>query len=112
MTAAKALVALIGAALVTLVSALSDGHVNAVETVQIAISVTMAAGVWLAGNHPELVWPKTAIASVLAVLNLFVTYVAAGPITASEWANLALAFLTAIGVAVAPPTGQSTARRR
>jgi hypothetical protein len=101
-TIAKAVAALLGAAGVTLVSALSDGHVNTVEAIQIAIAVATAAGVYLAANVPQMVWAKTAIATVLAVLNLYVTYVAAGPITTAEWVNLGIAALTALGVYVVP----------
>jgi hypothetical protein len=103
----KLIAALVGAALVVLTSALSDGHMTVVEDVQVAISVATACGVWITANVPAMTWAKTAIAALLAALNLVVTYLAAGPITGSEWANIGIAVLTALGVYAIPNKGAS-----
>jgi hypothetical protein len=100
---AKLIVALAIAGLTTAVSALGDGRVSAVEVVQISIAVVTALGVWVAGHvAASLVWPKTVVAAALAVLDLLVTYVGAGPITPAEWINLVLAALGVLGVGVVP----------
>lgn len=104
MSIAKLVAALVGGVVMTVAAVVSDGHVTSVEWVQLAIAATTAAGVWLAGHTPAgLVWPKTAVAVVLAVLNGLVTALAAGPVTPAEWVNLLVAALTVAGVAVAPP---------
>ena len=104
-TYGKALVALLFAALTVLASALTDGHVTPAEGIQIAISVATAAGVWLAPNLPR--WPgvKTALAALLAALNLAVTLIDGG-LTSAEVANLVIAGLAVLGVGVTP--AQST----
>lgn len=96
---AKALVALVGAAAMLLPSFLSDGHISVVEGVQISVAVATAGGVWLAANVPTLTVAKTLVAALLAALNLVVTYLTtSGHLTASNWANVAIAVLTALGV--------------
>lgn len=101
---AKFLTAILGAALVVLTSALTDGHVSTVEAVQIAVAVTAAGGVWIAANVPGMPAAKTAIAALLAALDLVATYLVNGgglnSITGSQWANVGLAVLTALGVYV------------
>lgn len=102
---AKFLTAILGAALVVLTSALTDGHVSTVEAVQIAVAVTAAGGVWIAANVPGMPAAKTAIAALLAALDLVATYLVnpgggLNSITGSQWANVGLAVLTALGVYV------------
>ena len=97
----KSLVALAIAALTTLASALTDGHVTTVEGIQVAVAVATAAGVWLVpiNNWP---WMKTAVAALLAVLTLAVTLIADGHLSGADAVNLALAALGVLGVHVAP----------
>lgn len=98
---AKFIAALVGAALVVLSSALSDGDFSLVEQIQVAVAVATAAGVYIAANLPALTGAKTAIAAVLAALNLVIVYLtdAAGTsLTGSEWVNVGLSVLTAVGV--------------
>lgn len=104
MAYAKALVAILSGVIMTVAAAISDQTISSVEWVQIAIAGATAASVWLAGHLPTgLVWPKTAMAALLAILNLLVTMVATHhSLTPAEWVNLAIAGLTAVGVQVAP----------
>jgi hypothetical protein len=108
MKAAKFLVALVGAALVTLISVLTDGHVTATEWTQVGIAVATGAGVWIAANVPTFTWAKTAVAVVLGVLSLLTSYVTDG-ISGAEWLNLALVALTAAGVYVVPNSSRAPA---
>lgn len=99
---AKFLAALAAAAATVLVSALSDGHVSAVEGVQIAICAATAAGVWVTANVPAMTWAKAAVAVVLAALNPLVSYLAAGGLTGAEWVNVGLAAVGALAVYLVP----------
>lgn len=97
----KSLAALAAAALTALASALTDSVFTADEGIQVAIAVTTAAGVWLAPNLPQHPGIKTAIAVLLAVLNLAVSTIDGG-LTGAELVNLALAALGVLGVVAAP----------
>jgi hypothetical protein len=97
----RAVVAVITAGGVLLASALTDGQVDQGEALQIAIQVVTAASVWLAPNVPYSGGIKTALAVLLAVLNL-ATSVIVGGLTAAEVVNLVLAGIGALGVGVAP----------
>lgn len=103
----KLIAPVIGVLLTALASAFMDGHVSAVEGVQILIAATQAAGVALAGLVPiGLMWPKTVVAGVLAGLQLLATYLINGgnfgAITLTEWINIGLAIAVALGVAAIP----------
>lgn len=100
-TYGKAIVALAIAGLTALASALTDDHVTAQETVQIAIAATTAASVWLVPAVPQWPWMKTAVAALLAALNVAVTAILGG-ISGEEWVNIALAALGVLGVSAAP----------
>lgn len=93
----KLLVALLGAAVMSVASFATDNTVSTEEWVQVAIAIATAAGVWAAANVPTLTWAKTFVAVALGVLNLLVSYITDG-ISTSEWLNLAVAALTAAGV--------------
>lgn len=97
----KFIAAVVGAILMTLSSAVTDGHVDKYEWVQVAIAVTTAIGVWMVANLPSFTYGKTLIAAVLVLLNGIVADLTSG-ISASEWLNLAIAVLTALGVMVVP----------
>jgi hypothetical protein len=107
----KFLAALAATALMVLASSLTDSHISTAEWVQVAVSVTAAAGVWITANVPTLAWAKTAVAAVLAGLNLVATFVVSGgfsAITTAEWINVALAVLGALGVYAIPNLGADT----
>jgi hypothetical protein len=97
----RAIVAVITAGGVLLASALTDGHVDQGEGIQIAIAFTAAVGVWLAPNLPYSGGVKTSVAVLLAVLELAATLITDG-LTSAEIINLILAGLGVIGVGVAP----------
>lgn len=101
-TYGKAIAAVIGAALVVAYASLSgDGRIDPDEWVQIAIAAATAVGVYLIPLAPTLRWGKTAVAVVLGVLQVLTTVILGG-LDSSDWIALALAALTAAGVAVAP----------
>ncbi len=97
----KAIAALAVAGLTGVASALTDNAFTAPEGVQVAIAVATAAGVWLVPTLPQHPGTKTALAALLAVLNLAVTLITDG-LTGAEIVNLALAALGVLGVGVAP----------
>lgn len=108
MTYLKLLPPVLGVLLTMFISAFSDGHISTVETLQISIAVVQTAAVGLGGLLAAgVVWPKTALAGVLAGLQLILTYVSAhgsfGAITLSEWLNILLSIAVVAGVAVIPP---------
>jgi hypothetical protein len=102
---AKALTALVIAALTALASALTDDSLTSAEAIQVAIAVTTAAGVWVAANVASLPHAKTVIAGILAALNLAVTYITDG-ISGAEWVNLALALIGVFAVWAIPNKGR------
>lgn len=81
-------------------TATSDGSVaDGQELIQILIGVVTTGGVWAAANLPGATWIKTAVATVLAVLNVLVTAILGG-VNTGEAVNMAIAALVALGVAV------------
>lgn len=98
MPAAKFIAAIVGALAMAAVSVLTDGHITAVEWVQIAIAGATAVGVWIAANVPSMPAAKTAVVVTLAVLNGLVAFIADGALSPAEVANLVVAALTAAGV--------------
>lgn len=98
----KAIIAVIGAALTVAYGALNgDQHIDPEEGVQIAIAGSTAVGVYLVPLVPEYRWAKTAVAAVLAVLQVLATVILGG-LDSAEWVALVLAALTVLGVGVAP----------
>lgn len=98
----KALAAVLFAALVAAQAAIDgDNKVNAEEWVAIAIAVATAVGVYLVPLDRSYRWGKTAVAAVLAALQVLTTAVIGG-VDPGEWLTIALAVLTALGVAAAP----------
>lgn len=98
----KALAAVAGAVLVALYAALGgDNRIDTEEVVQVGIAAATAAGVYLVPLAPQYRWGKTAVAVLLAVLQALATAVLGG-LAPGEWIVLALAGLTAAGVAFAP----------
>jgi hypothetical protein len=85
----------------------NDNLITSDEAVTIVIQGASILIVWLSANLTA--WPKIKFAAmgVMAVLNGLVTFIDGG-LTTLEIANLAIAFLSAAGVALAP--GPVTAR--
>jgi hypothetical protein len=104
----KLLPPVLGVLITVLISILSDGKISNVELLQLLIAVAQTLAVGLGGLlSAGVVWPKTALAAVLAGLQLIMTYVTAhgslGAITLSEWLNVLLSIAVVAGVAVIPP---------
>lgn len=89
------------AVLTSVVAATQDGRVDATEWVQVVIQVFTVVSVWGAANIPGFTRAKALMAAIGVVLNLLVSYIIGG-IDATEWMDLAIAFLSALGVAAAP----------
>jgi hypothetical protein len=109
MTAAKFLVALVGAFVAAVAAALTDDVLTDVEKVQIGIAVATAASVWVAANVPTMPAAKTVVAVVLAVLNLAVGLITDG-MQSADWWMLAVAAFTAAGVFATPNAGDRVNR--
>ena|ERR1035437_1041922 len=89
------------AVVVTVVSAIiayaSAGTITNVDWVLVAISGVGAASVFAAPNVPGAPYTKAVLAVLSAVLALLVTVIVGG-ITTTEWLQLAVAGLGAIGI--------------
>lgn len=105
----KAIVAIVVAALVAISQALGgDQHVEPGEWVAIAIAVATAVGVWLVPLAPQAKYGKTAVAVVLAALQVLTTSLLDG--FGSD--DILLVLLTvggAIGVYIAPAVSTTPA---
>lgn len=99
----KALTAVVFAALTAAyqISQAGSGF-GRTEVVQVAIAATLAASVWLVPVTRSAPWVKSALAGLLAALQILVTV--ANWNTSSAWLQVALAVLTALGVGIAPAT--------
>lgn len=103
-TYGKSIIAVAFAVYTAISAAISDGHITTAEGIQIAIATATAVAVWLVPLHPQATWVKTAIAVLLAVLNVVAATIAAG--TGPSVSSVLLAALTALGVTISP--AQST----
>lgn len=105
---AKAVVAIIAAALATLGAAVTDGTVTPAEAVTVAIALFTTIGVYLVPNLDTgpRAYAKGVVAFVGAGLGaLALALGAAGgwaDVTLSDWITVALAALGGIGVVVVP----------
>lgn len=103
----KALAATVFAALTALYATSSgDGRVDPDEWVAIAIAVVSAVGVYLVPLAPRYRWTKTAVAALLAGLQVLATVVLGG-MDANEWLLVVIAIGQALGVAAAPATSDN-----
>lgn len=105
---AKAIGQIIAAAMIILVSALSDGLISPVEFVNIAIAIVTAAGVyWVPNLEAGLAKYAKAITSMagaaLAALVLILgTGIGLGDVTLADWLTVALAALATLGIGIVP----------
>jgi hypothetical protein len=97
----KAAAAVLVAALTIAASALTDGHVDAGEGVQIAIAAATAVSVWYVPLLPNVPAVKTVTYVILAVLNAATAYIAGG-LDYGEIVNLVIAGLGVLLVGAAP----------
>lgn len=112
MNYAKALAAVVATVLSALVAALvGDAVITTVEWVNVAIAGTGAAAVFTAPNVPGARYTKSVLAVLTAVLVLLTSVITDG-ITSTEWLQLALAALGALGVYAIPNASTSAAHLR
>lgn len=78
-----------------------DQHIDPEEWVAVAIAAASAVGVYLVPLAPQYRWGKTAVAVVLAALQVAATVILGG-IDSNEWLLIVLAVGQALGVAAAP----------
>ena len=107
----KSIAAVVAALLSAAVAAMiGDAVISSVEWVNVAIAGTGAAAVFAAPNVPGARYTKSVLAVLAAVLMLLTSVITDG-ITPTEWMQLALAALGALGVYAAPYTPQLAANQ-
>lgn len=100
----KSVAMVIATALSLIVAALTgDNHIDQIEWINCATGVATAAAVFAAPNVPGARFTKLILAVLGAVLTLMINLIADG-ITISEWLQLALAGMGAVGVYAAKYT--------
>lgn len=99
----KFVVQVVIAAITAIVAAASDDIIDAPEWINVVIVALGAVAVLGAGNLPTGVWAytKTIVAAATAG-GVFLQSAISGGISTSEWLQLALAILGALGVAAVP----------
>lgn len=106
MNYSKAIAAVIATVLSGVVAALSgDGLVDATEWVNVAILAVGACAVFASPNVPGAPFTKSVLAVLTAVLTLLVSFIGDGVVDVTEWLQLGVAALGALGVYGAPNTG-------
>lgn len=96
----KAVVAALLAVITAVHTFVSDEFITPAEWIQIAIAVVTAISVYLVPIW-EYGWMKTAIAAILAALNVLVTLIADG-VTSGDLVQVLMSALTVVLVAFAP----------
>lgn len=100
----KAFAAVVAALVSAAVAAMAgDQVIDAVEWVNVAIAAVTAAAVFTAPNVPGAKYTKSILAVLGAVLALLTSFITDG-VSATEWLQLLLAALGALGVYAAPYT--------
>ena len=87
-----------------LVAALVDDRVDTVEWINTGILMLGAISVLGAGELPEGVWKhmKTYVSAASAALVALVTFTTDGAVTTTEYLQIVLAAVAALGVAIVP----------
>lgn len=93
---------LYASAFVVIPQVTGDRHLDPSEGVNLAIAVVTAAGVYLVPLAPAAKWTKSAIAILLAGLNVAATVILDQTLDPQDWMLIATAALGAIGISVAP----------
>lgn len=105
---AKSIVMVIAAGIGILTAALSDGVVSPVEYVTIAISILTAIGAYLIPNMSSGVgaYAKTLVAfggaAAAALANIVAHAASFSEVSQSDWLNVLLAGLAAVGLFIVP----------
>lgn len=96
------LLGLVVMAVLTTIQQVSDDHkVTASEWVMVAVQAVMAINVYLTANLPQYTKMKSYVAAVLVVLQLLVSAIVGG-VSITEWVNIAISFVAALGVHFTP----------
>lgn len=105
MNYAKALAAVVATVLSGVIAALTgDSVIDTGEWINVTILAAGALAVFTAPNVPGATITKAALAVVTAVLTLAVSLIAGG-LDVTEWLQLAMAALGALGVYAVPNSG-------
>ena len=106
----KAIVAILTAAVVAVIAALTDDIVTAVEVTQIAVAIVAAIGVYLIPNLPSGVgrYAKALVAMGGAGLQALTTVLMDGSFTTQGALVVLLAVLGSVSVGIIPNTGSLT----
>lgn len=101
----KAIAYLVVIALGFLTTALADDVLTVVEAINLAILLAGGVGVYLIPNLPQNWFTqrlKTFVAAVAVALTALVSFLADNVVTTSEWLQIGVAFLGALGVYIIP----------
>jgi chromate transport protein ChrA len=98
---AKMFAAVVATVLSALVAVMSDGSISNVEWINVGIAAVTAAAVFAAPNVPFANYTKSVLAVLMAVLTFFTTAISNG-VTTSEWLQVAVIALGALGVYAVP----------
>jgi hypothetical protein len=102
MTYAKTVAQIIATGIAAVLVALTgDGQFSDVELINTAIAVVGAIGVLYVPNAPHGAVAKMVVSALMAALTLAVNLIADG-VTISEWLQLVMAALAALGVYAVP----------
>jgi drug/metabolite transporter (DMT)-like permease len=111
MNYAKALAAIIATVLSGVVAALTlDETITPAEWINVAILAAGAAGVFAAPNVPGSRYTKAVLAVITAMLTLAVQLLVDGTLDLTDWLQLGVAALGALGVYAVPNSGVSDDR--
>lgn len=104
----KMFAAVVATVLAAILAALTgDNAISATEWVNVAILAVGAAGVFAAPNVPGATYTKSVLAVLAAVLAVLASAIVGG-ISTTEWIQIALAALGALGVYAVPNTDGDT----
>lgn len=98
---AKLLAVIVAAGLMAAVAAYTDGVFTTVEKINVAIAVVSAGSVFAAPNVPGAMYTKSILAVLGAVL-VFLTSAITDGISTSEWMQIGVIALGALGVYAVP----------
>lgn len=99
---AKGAVAALGAALMLLTGALTDGSVSNLEWLQVAASALTAFQVAAFANHAAQPYVKAGLAGLGAVFTFLIGVLPDHHFGVSDWPALGISVLTAVGVFTVP----------
>lgn len=109
-THGKAIVAFLYAVAVAVLPLFTgDRNVDAVELVAMAIAITTAVATWLVPLAPSMPGVKTAVAAMLAGLQVAATLILDGNLATDDILLIAATVLGALGIAVAPAESRGVA---